>query len=330
MKKILPFDISMIETYHCDAFVMGIIQSYNRVKNLSLNYYINMSCVRNKEMKKLDMQYLGSLWGDMWKAGTAELNLFHFKNFNEKTLIEFLRERLDSNSYILFYEVDEYYLSYSEKYKKRHFKHDLYIYGYEDDFFYGLAYSNRKLEKLKINKKEIANCVLQTKLDDITNFCSFRIVQSANVKVDLNSIACTMEDYCLARTSYENEEHVFGIEIWRCVIDCLEEYMRCNTYIQEKFDLRIFRMIWEHKKIMHNRIVVLSNELNFNSDIISELKYIVDQTYIAFQFAIKYTVKPKHTSEYLEKIISIYRDLEVKERMLYPEIVRIIRSEDAQ
>ena len=66
MKKILPFEISMIETYHCDAFIMGIIQSYNSVKQLSLNYYINMHCVRSREMKKLDIQYVHSLWGDMW------------------------------------------------------------------------------------------------------------------------------------------------------------------------------------------------------------------------------------------------------------------------
>ena len=330
MKKILPFEISMIETYHCDAFIMGIIQSYNSVKQLSSNYYINMHCVRSREMKKLDIQYVHSLWGEMWEEGAAELNLFQFKNFNKKTLIEFLRERLDSNSYVLFYEVDEYYLSYSEKYKKQHFRHDLYIYGYEDDYFYVLAYSNKKLQTIKVKSCEIANSVLKTKLDDVDDFCSFRIAQSAKVKTDLKHIACIMEDYYLARTRSEDNDLAFGIEVFSCIIGCLEDYIHKNVYSEEKFDLRIFRMMWEHKKIMNNRIGVLNAQFNFDSEIMFELKDIVEQAYVAFQLAIKYTVNRKHTSEYLIKIIKIYKELEIRERTLYPKIVKRIQSEVLQ
>lgn len=325
MKKILPFDISIIENYQCDAFIMGIIQSYDRIKQLAYNYFVNLQCNREIELNKLDIRYVRSLWGEMWEEGIAELNLFHFKNFNEKTLFEFLKERIDSNSYLLFYEVDEYFLSYSEKYKKKHYKHDLYIYGYEDDFFHVLAYSKNKLEKIKVNKKEIINCVLKTNMNDIGNFCSFRIAQAVEVKIDSKYIARNIDDYCHERTGFDNTNQALGMEVWKYIINSIEKYMKGGNYIQEEFDLRVFRMVWEHKKLMSNRLNALTMYSEIDSSIESEMKEQAEQAYIAFQLALKYTVDPKHKCDYLKKIIKIYKELEEKEKLLYPKIVSSIQ-----
>jgi hypothetical protein len=119
-----------------------------------------------------------------------------------------------------------------------------------------------------------------------------------------------------------------GMDVWNCVVACLEDYIHKDTYIQKEFDLRIFRMIWEHKKLMHNRISVLNDELNLKGDILSEMKDIVEQAYVAFQLAIKYTLEKKHSSEHLKKIIKIYNELESKEKVLYPQIVKVMQKEN--
>ena len=327
MKKMIPFEVSMTETYNCYSFIMGILQSYDNFKQHIWNTFLNLQSCTEKSMKELKITFTDSLWGDMWNSGMAELNLFHFSNFDRKTLKNFLTERLDSDAYLLFYSVDEYYLSYSEKYRKQHYYHDLYIYGYEDDYFFVLAYADNKLEKLKVKSSEIIDCVLKTKMDSITDFCSFRLSKAANIVIDPGHIADVLEDYLLSQNHTEEQGKVYGMEVWRYVRNSVSSYAKRNIYDSSTFDLRVFRIIWEHKKIMKARIEYLCEDFNFEERILSELNEIESRAYLAFRLAIKYSVDARHSSECLVKILQIYEELEEKERAIYPEIIKELRRE---
>lgn len=321
MKKILPYKIPPIETYQNDAFFLGICLSYNRSKYVYLNRYINLQCEDTVHMKKLDMKFVHSSWGDLYLEGTGELNLFHFANFNTSSLISFFRERIDQDCYLLLYEIDEFYLSYSDSYKKQHYMHDTYIYGYDDDFFYVIAYSNKKLQQLKVPQKEIANGVLKTTIKDVDDFCSFRINQAADIRLDVKHIIKELENYCTGKTDYENTSLIYGINIYPIVIKCLHELK--NKFDETAVDLRIFRLIWEQKKVMCERVEILKKEgIEVDKEIQQKLLDIERRAYIAFQLFFKYTIEVNHSFDKLNKIESIYADFLMHEKELYLSLIK--------
>lgn len=296
MKRILPYEIPPVETYQSDAFFLGICLSYNRSKNVYINRFINLQCNNSISMKQIDIRFANSLWGDLYNEGTGELNLFHFCNYNMTTLIKFMEERIDQNCYLLLYEVDEYYLSYTDSYKKKHYKHDTYIYGYDDDNFYIVAYSNKRLQKLEVNKKEIVNSVLKTNINDIDNFCSFRINQAANILIDVKSIINGLHNYCDGESGYDDTSFVYGINVWNVVIESINSLNERKQFEEKELDLRIMRLIWEHKKSMCYRLEQLNDkEIEISDVILEKLREIEKQAYLAFQLFFKYMIENNHS-----------------------------------
>ncbi len=110
------------------------------------------------------------------------------------------------------------------------------------------------------------------------------------------------------------------------MIDCLDFLIKKNQYEKEDIDLRLFRMIWEHKKIMCDRIRLLSQYVFFDEKILRELIEIEQHAYTAFQLIFKYTIDKKHSFALLLKVKKIYEELLSKEKELYPEIISIYKK----
>lgn len=62
---------------------------------------------------------------------------------------------------MLFYNIDEYYLSYSNSFQNTHYCHDTYVYGYENSTFLNILEDVCVyLAQLRKKEKELINLLL--------------------------------------------------------------------------------------------------------------------------------------------------------------------------
>ena len=153
---VLPIVIPPTETYQSTSLVLGVILSTPNISNEYFNNYMMLSCKKTDIMSEMWLDFYGTDWESFRKRGIFEMNLFQFMNFDRKGFLGFIKERIDQGCYILFYCIDEYYLSYSDYYHKKHYIHDVYVYGYEGtSSFWVLAYKMKKLMLFQVNAEEI-------------------------------------------------------------------------------------------------------------------------------------------------------------------------------
>lgn len=337
MMKELPFSWPITETYQFSSFVMSIILSHNNIKNSYENNYINLFCYKTKRIWDMDLEFWDVTWEDFRKYGIFEMNLFSVDSFSQKTLASFLRERIDQGNYLLLHMVDEFYLPYSDVYQKKHYIHDTYLYGYEEDCFLVMAYKNNKLQQLKVLDSDIVQSVFSSKFyKPEVYFCSLRPNQTVYVNVDYgrikqsfydylgivgketkrqmqNHVKSNMLNYVYYQTPFK-ENYVYGNQIYDVLNECMYEILKGFDSNPEKIDIRPFRLIWEHKRILHERIGYIASRYTISQDIVDSFGDLVVTGNQIFMLAIKYNFSGQ--KEVLERIIKSVEQLKDKEKKL--------------
>ncbi|MCI9220072.1 MAG: hypothetical protein HFH94_10095 [Lachnospiraceae bacterium] len=127
------------------------------------NNYINLLCYDTDNLWEMNLNFTDIFWTDFQRGDIFEINEFSVDNFLSSSISSFWRERIDQGNYLLLHTVDEYYLPYASSYHNRHLIHDTYIYGYEDDSFWIMAYTERKLKEIKVSSSDMAQSVFPSK-----------------------------------------------------------------------------------------------------------------------------------------------------------------------
>ena len=316
MEKILPLEDSPIQTYQGETFILDILLAHDNVKNLCYNNYINMISSTEKDMFK----FANSLWYDYENQGYAIMDMFHFRQLEKVSIIGFLKDRIDKGNYIILYQVDEFYLSYSNKYMKLHFSHDTYIYGYGDDYFYVMAYSGRHLKKMMVPFAEMEQAILSQMSMSGDEFSTFRVNPLADIHIDKNAILSGMQMFidCVG----DNQCDLFGIAIYDSLVRYVEKFINYEGEERMIFDLRFFRAIWEHDIMMCKRIEKLSTSMNIDPSIITQAKEIESLSNMIFSMSIKiYILRDK---QIMGKVKECIMDLKEKERALVEEMINVL------
>ena len=326
MKKVLPFVFPPIETYQGLSFMLGCVLANRNSKALYFNNYINIECARTDNIYNLQIYFCNAMWGDYWESGIAELNLFQVKNLTFFSFFRFVEERIDQNNYILLYEIDEYYLSHSLNYKKRHVRHDIYIYGYDDKYYDVVGYKEKKLQAFKIERNEIRKALFWAKIGQELNFCSFRFQPYIEVNPNLKCVRGELERY-LNGSGYGKEDE----DLMSFVVEVYDEIILCLHRIQKEkdiaIDIRPFRMLWEHKKVMKTRITELITMIGADINFVDYFSNLEKIAYKIFMNSLKYSVKQDISiiqgmidgiikmscdeREYIEKILKMLESIEV-------------------
>jgi len=245
MEKVLPMAIPPSETYQLTSFMMGIISQNKNVRNSLFNTYINLYVSKN-EWGEMSLDFFDAQCEHYRVNGIGEMDLFYLKNISKSKCKDFLKERIDQDNYLLLFEIDEYELSYSKFYQKVHFMHDAYVYGYDDDCFWVMAYSKEHLCMMRIPQQEIVDG-LYSMHDKESHLCSFRIYHKVKVKLSIKEILLQVNNY-LAGGENDKGETV-GISVYDCLQDMLTRFKKNRD--DEKFlDPKPFRAFWEHKKML--------------------------------------------------------------------------------
>ncbi len=275
----LPFIFPPIETYQGISFILGVMLAYPEYADIRYNNYINLECAETDQLYDMKLMFSDSMWEYYRASGLAEMNLYDVSNLNKNTLCQFICERIDQGCYLLLYDVDEYYLSYTDNFYKQHYDHDTYIYGYSDEYFHILAYMNKHLTTLCVEKQEIVNALYS---DKQRSFCTFRPSVNRNVKVDKNAILYKIGLFYEAGSIADCKKgRVYGMDVYDVLLTGMK------TIVKEA-DLRPFRCLWEQKMMMRDRLLFLKD--NFNSDCLKQLEKICESTEKVFRLMMKYNL----------------------------------------
>lgn len=276
----LPLLEPLYSTYHYQGIATAAVTKNPTIRN----WYLNKAAVLSCNLKFLNgyttpgITVLLSSWDD---TGNFEKRWYpmEFLRGHTNTVI---RNLIDSGYYVVFGGVDDYYVKGKSWYKERHFSHDGIICGYdqEEKTYCIYAYdSNWIFQKFWTPQSSFeAGRKIMFKDGKYGFICGIKpkmVNIEFSVGMALNAIKEYM-DSCIKKQPDKNEDRVYGIDVH----DYIAKYvgkLYDGTIPYERMDRRVFRLIWEHKKVMYERICCIESHLNLQNRISEKYKTIVEQ-----------------------------------------------------
>ena len=265
-KKIeLPLAEPLYSTYHYQGSSTAILVDNPSIRNWYLNQVMILTCTR-KFLNGFTTPEIG-IAESSWNANPYIDRKWYVMEFLEGHIHFVIRKLLDAGYYVCFNGIDDYYLEGKSWYRQRHFNHDgcicgydhenktYCIYAYDQNWIYQKFWATQKSfeagRKAQFKKKQYGSiCGIKPKGDQIA-FSHETALKKIAEYLDSN----------LEKYPETEEGTVSGI----VVHDYIAKYigkLYDGSVPYEKMDRRVFRMIWEHKKVMLERIKLIEDVLS--------------------------------------------------------------------
>ena len=276
----LPIYEPIYKTYQYQGSGAAILDIDDPIRNWYLNEAVNLRCNR------CFLKGFGSPFIDIINS-SLQVN-----PYIEKTLIstvflkgcinQVIRNVIDSGYYLYFLGVDDYYVKNKSLYKERHLYHDGLIYGYNltDRTYCIYAHDSNWLYR-KFQTPEICftnGWKSAIKNNKIVNIYALRS-KGENVELSPTKVCANLSEYLnsdLEKYSFSDVGEVKGIVVHTYIAEYVMKLYRGE--IPYRFmDWRVFRLIWEHKKVMLERIIKIEETLNFDNKLSEKYRPLVKE-----------------------------------------------------
>lgn len=327
MKKVLKLENQPIATYNSISFVQSIILAHSNLKNELYNSYINLICRYSDDLKSVGMTFLDVAWEDFRLRGLVNMELYSVSYIREGNIASFIKERIEHDYYVLLYKIDEFYLPYSEFYQKGHYMHDTYIYGYENDDFLVMAFTkNNKLERVSVKQKEIEDGLYSAWLQDQgLGFCSLQVNNFIRKRLNIKQIGDSLYNYLNGKDNKGNNSSDFtayGLQVYDLIKSFLNNYIILDNKVG--LDIRVFRTLWEHKKLMKLRIEKIGEVYDIDNQYHIEAEELERKAQALFFALIKYY--KTYDIDIIKRAVLILDDIKEKEKVIIEGIIHIIKQ----
>lgn len=282
----LPLTEPPFCTYNFQGMAGAIICNNPSIWNWYLNKAVNLKCT-TKFLSGFTSPMITTENTMLQKVPWLNKVYFPLKYLGNATN-HIIRELIDDGYYVWFERVDDYYIKGKSNYKERHFPHDALISGYDLDekTLTIIAYDKDWIFR---SFKTPMQCFgraqnAQTKKGDYGVLYGIK-VQEEQIKLDLNTIYSGLQKYL---ESSVDSERICGIVVHKYICIYLDKLLD-QSIPTNRIDRRVFRMIWEHKKVMLKRIEAIESALNLGESISSEYSSLVElanhmrMLYVMFQ-----------------------------------------------
>ncbi|GEM_PF-2817830 len=192
-------------------------------------------------------------------------------DYLKEHVIDFLIRLIDQQFYALLY-VDLYYISASRHYQTTHFTHDVFVHGYDNDerqlYLKGFL-KNGSFGNYQVSYDDFiaanANGHAHFSWQNYVNLFKF---DNGDYPFDIGYLKTQVRDYLQARNPQTdtlpfirpsgrfNQPTNFGIATY----DSMQEYFKLLRSGELSNDIRPVQVIWEHKKIMLDRLAYLHEQ----------------------------------------------------------------------
>ncbi len=278
-KKVeLPIAEPLFSTYHNQGSPAAVMACNPDLNNWYYNEAITLLC-NKRFLEGYTTPEVSVKHTDLFSNKCIQ-KIWMSLNFVGGFSLRIIKNMLDEGYYVAFTGIDDYYMEGKSWYKQRHFSHDGMIYGYDDEkgIFNVYAYDKNWLYRgFELPQKNFARALKSAKkLDYVSALAAFKTVENA-VKLQPSHIAYLLKIYLdpnFGEKWLNTEKYFYGIEV--CDALCLYLTMVEDGRIPyERIDWRIFRLIWEHKKVMLERMKRIEIMLSKNNDISNEYAKVV-------------------------------------------------------
>ena len=269
----LPLTEPLYSTYHHQGAATAVISDNPTLRNWYLTNAVSLSCelaflfgrttplINVENSSWLDCPYFRERWFDSK----------YILNCSDKVI----KNLIDDGFYVVFGGVDDFFVKGKTWYKKRHFNHDGLICGYDkrkktyDIYAYDINWIYRRFETPQ--KGFVAGLVEMSKHKYYEPICGIKPRDNI-IDFEPEISAKKIKEYL--DSSFEKyppkeDAKAFG----NIVHDYIAKYIDMileEKIPYEKIDNRIFRMIFEHKKAMLERISLTEKILSTKNNHISE------------------------------------------------------------
>lgn len=266
----LPLTAPMYSTFNNQGPAVAIAVNNPTAKNRYLNQVMNLTCKRSflHGYSSPDIFVADSGW---YHNEYIEKHWVSAK-FVGGYLNPIIRNMIDNGYYVAYNDVDDYYVKGKSWYHKHHFGHDGLICGYDqsDKTYCIYAYdSNWIYQKFWTPQSAFQRGrIAVEKQGRYSNICAISM-SDAPIAFSPVTVCEKLREYLdsdLKKYPFDGEGDVYGI----VVHTYLAKYMAmlyCGEIPYERTDTRIFRLIWEHKKIMHERLELLEKTLDLKDHV---------------------------------------------------------------
>lgn len=324
----LPLIEPVYQTYHYQGSGSAILKNNPSIRNWYLNEIMNLRCNR-KFLRGYTSPEI-TIEGSRYSANPYLEQIWMPLRFTKGYVNPIIREILNNGYYALFGGIDDFYIPGKSWYNERHFAHDGLICGYnQDDRTYCIyAYDTNWIYQKFWTPQKAFNIgceaiVNQGRIPAIT-----AIKPTSEVVAFSPEIACEkiLEylDSSFEKYPIEGEGTVFGVVVHAYIAEYVAK-LYDGSIPYERMDRRVFRMIWEHKKVMLERIQAVEQALNMDNSFSNSYQIVVSEAN---------TMRMLYASHHMRRrdsvLPTIYKKLLVlmeTERKILSSLVNAVRKE---
>lgn len=324
MSKIveLPLITPMYSTYHHHGPATATVINNSSIRNWYLSNAMILTCNR-KFLSGFTTPEINVL-NTTFKDSGCFYHICYPMKFLKGYINPLIRNLIDAGYYVCFGSLDDYYIKGKSWYKQRHFYHNGMICGY-----------NQK-EKTYCIYAYDSNWIYQKFWTPQESFNKGRTAaQKKGIYDDIYAIKPKMSkiyfspkdayhklkeylDSNIEKYPFEDTGNVFGIIVHQYIAEYVMK-LYDGSIPYERMDRRVFRLIWEHKNVMLERILAIEEILGFDKKFSEQYKPLVNQ---ANKLRMLYA---SHHMKRRDSVLPIIKnnllDLMVKERKILTSLV---------
>ena len=255
---------------------------------------------------------------------------------------EFVLENISIKNYV-YVNIDRYYIEAYDDYGKRHFRHEIFIYGYDieseilyvADFFENGKYSYSTVSFKQL--EEAYSAIHQSADDEIGDFLGgvhliklrnkrfpFNDAYDRNVWFCADVMISRIKDYLNSKEE-SLDDNVWGLSLYSEMKNRLS--LLCNGTAREQvhLDVRAFHVLYDHKVMMVMRVNYLfDKQIICDKRFMKESEKIRDTANMIRNMYLKFEIKLDN--KILLKIIDLLVVLQEDEESLLEKIVNAITA----
>ncbi len=264
----LPLVEPVFRTYNHLANGSAILFSNPTIRNWYLNDVCSLCCTK-KFLEGYTSPQLTPLRGTHHSNPNIERVSYNtrFTKGYTNCIIKIL---LDNGYYVCFDKIDDFYIKGKSWYREKHFPHDGMIYGYDDEkgTYSILAYDSNWIHRsFDISQKDFNKA--RNKLREIGVYSRISGIKPRDtvVELDAEKILKELEKYITEATGKRlgsSEEIICGIAVHEYIAKYIDKLIS-GEIPYDKMDRRVFCMLWEHKKLMSERLRKVEETLGIDS-----------------------------------------------------------------
>ncbi|GIQ67355.1 hypothetical protein DUZ99_02500 [Xylanibacillus composti] len=270
-RKILPTAAPPIISYLHHAYTLAITRAYPQSISHFYNNYISLRCYQ--EIAQYRNYDYFNFYNFHYYPGLVREQISRdlLSDYLNEHIVDFLIRAVDKNFYVLLY-VDQYYISASRHYQTTHFTHDVFVHGYDND--------ERQLY-LKGYLKNGSFSDYQVSYEDFTAayangndyfwwqvYINLFQFDDGDYPFNVGYLKKQISDYLQAKNPQDDvlqfinpsgrfqQPTNFGVATY----DSLQEYFQLMRDGEIGNDIRPLQVVWEHKKIMLDRLAYLHEQ----------------------------------------------------------------------